>query len=423
MAANRFGIDVGQLNSDIQASKAAEQNNALSAIKLKQAEYDVEQQPIKDQEERARNNAAAGLEVTKKDLREKALAGDEESKKRLLGIDPEGAAVFIKAANGMDEKQKETAAKRVEQMGRMTATVLNAAPERQKALYAQMREALPEEAKAKMPAEFDKNFLEISLAKLTPMATILKNPTSVKVGGEDILYQGGKEIDRKPTASKSPLVSVNTGGDKKESEKLAELRVTRLDEIQQKAIAATEQIESINQIKSIDMQTGLGVEAKGQIAKVWDSLGGDGEALTGVDPSDVEKFKAVATKQVLDIMATQKGPQTDQDAARIEKAVANLGNTKESNDFIMDAAIAIGNRKIEQSIFYEKFLEANGTLKGADAEWRDFKTKTPMVSEVVKNPDTGQPTFFYQFREKMSAKGYESKDIVEAWRRMNAGGN
>ncbi|MEY8239609.1 MAG: hypothetical protein RPT25_04635, partial [Cycloclasticus sp.] len=211
----------------------------------------------------------------------------------------------------------------------------------------------------------------------------------------------------------------NNSGAKKESEKVAELRVKRLDELQQKAIQAEEQIESIRMIGSIDLDTGLGVEARGQIARVWDSLGGDGKALTGIDPSDVEKFKAVGTKMVLDIMASQKGPQTDQDAKRIEKAVANLGNTKDANQFIMNSATSIAYRKIEQAQFAEAFLENNGTLKGTDTAWNEFKRTTPMLSDIVKDPETGAPLFFYQFKERMMKKGFEIGDITTAWRMKN----
>ena len=93
-----------------------------------------------------------------------------------------------------------------------------------------------------------------------------------------------------------------------------------------------------------------------------------------------------------------------------------------ANSFITDAALAIANRKIEQSAFYEKFLDQEQTLRGADTAWRDFKIKTPMVSDVVKDPETGTPVFFYQFREKMKTKNYDDQDITEAWRRMNSGG-
>jgi len=418
MAANQYGIDLGDLYRTTEAVKGARTQNRLSQLQLDETEREIADRPAKEAEVLERKNLLSGL-------RQKAVGGDVSAQQQLLALDPEGGATFIDAVTKMDDRKIKATQRSVDEMGKLAGYVLQGkTTEEQSRRYQLMYQGVSPEVQSKLPEAFDPQFMEMSLSKAMAMDKILENPKSIQVGGEDVVYKGGREVERKarPVKTSSPLVSVNTGGDKKESEKLAELRVNRLDEIQQKAIAAEEQIESINQIKAIDLDTGLGVETKGQIAKVWDSLGGDGKALTGVDPSDVQKFKAVATKQVLDIMATQKGPQTDQDAARIEKAVANLGNTKEANDFVMDSAIAIANRKIEQSAFMERYLEDNGSLKGADTKWRDFKVKTPMVSDVVKDPNTGSPVFFYQFRDKMYQRNYSDQDIVEAWRRMNAGG-
>lgn len=418
MAANQYGIDLGEIYRTTAAVKGARARNRLADLQLQETEREIKERPEKERKALERKNILTGL-------RQKAVAGDENAAQQLLALDPEGGATFIDAVSKMDERKRKAAQRSVDEMGQLSAYVLQGStPEEQERRYQVVYQGVSPDVQAKLPEQFNPQFMELSLSKAMAMDKILENPKAIQVGGEDVVYQQGREIERakRPVKQASPLVTVSTGGDKKESEKLAELRVKRLDEIQQKAIAAEEQLEGINQIRAIDLDTGLGVETRGQIAKVWDALGGDGKALTGVDPSDVQKFKAVVTKQVLDIMATQKGPQTDQDAARIEKAVANLGNTKEANSFIMDSATAISNRKIEQASFMERYLEDKGSLKGADNAWRDFKVKTPMVSDVIKDPNSGAPVFYYQFREKMSQKGYSDSDIVEAWRRMNAGG-
>jgi hypothetical protein len=418
MAANQYGIDLADIYRTTTAVKSARTQNRLSDLMLKETEREIAGRPERERKEKERQNMLTSL-------RHQVATGDQNASNQLLTLDPEGGATFIEAVGKMNDRKREAAKRSVDEMGQLSAYVLQGkTPEEQQRRYRLMYQGVSPDVQAKLPEQYDPQFMEMSLSKAMAMDKILENPQSIQVGGEDVVYKSGREVERarRPVKETSPLVSVTTGGDKKESEKLAELRVQRFDEIQQAAIAAEQQIESVNQIKAIDLDTGLGIETRGQIAKVWDSLGGDGKALTGVDPSDVEKFKAVATKQVLDIMSTQKGPQTDQDAARIEKAVANLGNTKEANDFIMDSAIAIANRKIEQAAFMERYLEANGSLKGADTQWRDFKVRTPMVSDVVKNPETGAPVFFYQFREKMANRNYSDQDIIEAWRRMNARG-
>jgi hypothetical protein len=416
MAANQYGIDLGEVYTNAANLKSAKIQNQLGEMKVAAAK------------DAAKNNAMLT------GLRGKAVEGDQAAQRQLLAFSPEEGARVIDALGKMNAAQRDAVSASNVERAQMsswvydsqddaTATkrldyVISKLPEDQK------QEALEEYQNSGLSA---KDYALFNIKKTADVKHLLENPKAsnpsvVKFGGEDIMYQGGKEVGRTASKASSPLVSVNTGGDKKESEKLAELRVKRLDEVQQQAISAESEIESINQIRAIDLSTGLGVETRGQIAKVWNAIGGDGEALTGVNPADVEKFKAVATKQVLDIMATQKGPQTDQDALRIEKAVAGIGNTKEANNFVMDAATSIANRKIEQAAFMEQYLEANQTMKGADSAWRDFKVRTPMVSDVIKDPNTGSPVFFYQFKEKMKARNYSDQDIVEAWRRMNAGG-
>ena len=424
MAANQYGIDLGEIYRTQAAVEGARTQNKLSGLNLGEMEREIAERPAKEAAATERKNLIA-------QNIQGALGGDKDALNKLYALDTDTAKTIAERVDTMSKEEKEQSKASRLEMAQMSTWIANAkTPEEAARNFQVVLSKMPTETQEKMTAELEsfggdaKKYAVYSLARVKDIDTIFSNPKVVQVADQDIVYKDGREIERKtrPTKTSTPLVSVNTGSDKKESEKLAELRVKRLDEVQQKAIQAEEQIESINQIKSIDLDTGLGVETKGQIAKVWDSIGGDGKALTGVDPSDVQKFKAVATKQVLDIMSAQKGPQTDQDAKRIENAVASLGNTKEANEFVMDAAISIANRKIEQSEFMERYLEENGSLKGADAEWRDFKIKTPMVSEVVKDPVTGNPVFFYQFREKMKIRNFDDQDIVEAWRRMNAGG-
>ena len=229
--------------------------------------------------------------------------------------------------------------------------------------------------------------------------------------------QGGFQR-AKPTPQ--TVVNMGTQGLTEEQKALAKQRVNRYGKITDDADAASQEIDSINQIRAIDLDTGFGTEVKSTAAKVINALGGKGDDLLNVNVSDVEKFNAVAEKQVLNVMSSQKGPQTDQDAIRIKKTVAGTENTKEANAFILDSMEAIANRKIEQQAFWDSYLDSNdGTLKGVQAAWAKYKKETPMVSEVVKNPQTGKPMFFYQFREAFP--GRDEAEVIQAWRKLTGG--
>ena len=200
MAANRFGIDVGELYRTKEAVEGARTRNKMASLQLGEAEREIAERPEKERLAKERNKLVTGL-------RQKAVTGDVDAQQQLLAIDPEGGASFIEAVAKMDKRNLENAQRKVDEMGQMAATVLNAAPEKQERLYKQMLTTLPPESVAKMPKELDLNFLEVSLSKAMAMDKILENPKAIQVGDEDIVYQRGKEIAR----GKRPVKKSGTG--------------------------------------------------------------------------------------------------------------------------------------------------------------------------------------------------------------------
>lgn len=200
MADNRFGIDVGELYRTKEAVEGARTRNKMASLQLGEAERKIEQRPIREAEAKKRNVMLTGL-------RQKAVTGDVDAQQQLLAIDPEGGASFIEAVGKMDDRKLKVAQQKVDEMGQMAATVLNAAPEKQVMLYQQMISTLPPESVAKMPKDLDLNFLEVSLSKAMAMDKILENPKAIQVGGEDVVYQRGKEIERR----KRPVKTSGTG--------------------------------------------------------------------------------------------------------------------------------------------------------------------------------------------------------------------
>lgn len=213
MAANRFGIDVGELYRTKEAIEGSRTRNRMAKLQLGEAEREIEQRPIREAEAKKRNVMLTGL-------RQKAVTGDTNAQQQLLAIDPEGGASFIDAVSKMDDRKLKFAQQKVDEMGQMAATVINAAPERQATLYQQMLTTLPPESVAKMPKELDLNFLEVSLSKAMAMDKILENPKAIQVGGEDVVYQRGKEIERGKRPVKAGTGTGGAGGLKSGDESL-----------------------------------------------------------------------------------------------------------------------------------------------------------------------------------------------------------
>lgn len=233
------------------------------------------------------------------------------------------------------------------------------------------------------------------------------------------LTEGSPEFQAAVLASTTKpavQVGVSVGGDKAEQVELAKLRAQDLKSIRARADQAQEQIASLDILENIDVETGALQPILQPIAAFAEAFGVDATALTNVTAG--QAFNSEAKKLVLKVMATQKGPQTDQDRAQIEKTIANLGNTKASNQFIIDSTRAIARRNVEQREFFDNFLGEKDTLKGASAEWNKFKRNVPMVSRFLKTPE-GLPIFFFKFSDRLRGlnPGASQDEIIAEWQR------
>jgi hypothetical protein len=88
--------------------------------------------------------------------------------------------------------------------------------------------------------------------------------------------------------------------------------------------------------------------------------------------TNAQIFQAKATEAVLQKQLEQKGPQTESDAKRIEQIGAQLGKTKEANEFILSLAREQLRRDVEQRDFYLKWRRTpgnNNSFAGAEEAW------------------------------------------------------
>ena len=186
MPANRFGIDVGQLYRDKENIEGARNRNKMASLQIGEVERVNAERPGKE---------AAALEHKNMltDLRGKASQGDTDAARKFLAVG--GDPSFIDAVGKMDDAQREQSKLAIDEKGRMLATVRNAPPEKQSALYLQMLSMLPEESKKNMPADFDPNFIDISLSKMFSMEQILDNPQVVSAGNQEQHWKGGRKVD------------------------------------------------------------------------------------------------------------------------------------------------------------------------------------------------------------------------------------
>jgi hypothetical protein len=249
-------------------------------------------------------------------------------------------------------------------------------------------------------------------------------PTSLQKNLESAgLVPGSEEFKAAVLAGTvSPSTTVTVGdGEQAFSKEMAKGQAKSVMLVNEQSDAAVDANQSLSVLENIDIETGALEPAKLALASFATAFGIDGSKIANV--AGGEAFNAEAQRIVLSIKATQKGPQTDKDEITIRKTVAALGNSKQGNQFIIDSARALNNRRIGRKDFYDQFLQSTGGKfknsdgVNADAAWSKFKRETPMISANQRTPE-GLPVFFYKFDEAVRSANPDATrgQILEAWR-------
>jgi hypothetical protein len=113
-------------------------------------------------------------------------------------------------------------------------------------------------------------------------------------------------------------------------------------------------------------KTGFTAETQKGAANILSALGVP-EATKYATNAQV--FKANLNDLVLQKQLEQKGVQTAADAERITSTGAQLGNTVQANEFLLNVAKAQQKQAIEKRNFYDSWYQQNKTYDGAENAW------------------------------------------------------
>jgi hypothetical protein len=167
----------------------------------------------------------------------------------------------------------------------------------------------------------------------------------------------------------APGTSVTMVAEKAEAGAFGKMLVDQFADLSKSANLAVKTLPSIEANLSAlnkGFDTGFGTETVAAGAKVLAALGvQNAEKLA----TDTQTFQSNAINGVLQKQLEQKGPQTESDARRIEQIGAELGKTKQANEFILATAKEQLKRDIEQRNFYAKWKEKTDSFKGAEDAW------------------------------------------------------
>jgi|LakMenEpi12Oct12_1017442.scaffolds.fasta_scaffold00620_2 hypothetical protein len=167
----------------------------------------------------------------------------------------------------------------------------------------------------------------------------------------------------------APNTSLNLATEKAEKVARAQQLVKDYDQVSQTARNARRSLTSIEGAQRVldrGFTTGFGTETIGVAASVLASLGVPSAEKYATNS---QAFLSAARNVLLDRQLDQKGPQTENDAKRIEESFVRLGNTTAANKFILAVAKAQAEMASAQQKAYSAYYRKNGTYDGAEEEW------------------------------------------------------
>ena len=204
---------------------------------------------------------------------------------------------------------------------------------------------------------------------LTPLARLQNELAALPPGDPrraEYVSAIRKETQFAPTASTTVNMPVQ---EKAEQGKRGEMLIEEFKAISASARNAAKNLpalETQERILNEGFKTGFGSGAQKAGASVLAALGvPEAEKYA----TSAETFNAAANNAVLQKQLEQKGTQSQSDADRMEKTIAQLGNTVESNKFIISIAKAQLKRDIEQRNFYSGWYTNKKTYDGAEDAW------------------------------------------------------
>lgn len=179
---------------------------------------------------------------------------------------------------------------------------------------------------------------------------------------------------------------------------------------------AQEKIESLRVLRDNPAVTGPTQDFRAAGATLLSELGIPIPQNTLKQVANLQQYKAVVNKLVLQEQVAQKGPQTESDAKRMQETLASTRNLQEANDLIIGYQMALEGRKIERAEFADEYRQRTGKIDGWEGQWRDYMRQTPLSG---KNPKSGAVVFMNEYLENMREANPQADEaaILNRWRR------
>lgn len=217
-----------------------------------------------------------------------------------------------------------------------------------------------------------------------PQKGYMRGGEFVPVGGQKVATNDGLGITLGPNGEMMisqgggvpPTMYDPTRDPEQLGKKLSEADATMLTNVREAASTAGELdgiIDGLELTLGNVGYTGPGGELYGAVDDVLGVLPGDSGSRGAARSLGMEAQLALTQKT--------KGAITDREMGMFKSAVPGLGQTGDGNKNIIAAMRAMSQRTQTRSSFFEEYLNANGSLNGAQAAWRTYIEANPILSK------------------------------------------
>ena len=150
-------------------------------------------------------------------------------------------------------------------------------------------------------------------------------------------------------------------------------------------------------MKTEGLKTGVGQDILDTTARWLERMGVDTSFLSGANrPATADALRQQVQTNVMNVLAAQKGVQTEGDAQRARETWVRLQNTPEGNLWINQYMKNIAQRKMDRANFILDEMGRNGgKVRAAQNAWqkysKDLPSVAPSVPEAPKKPEGERP--------------------------------
>lgn len=198
----------------------------------------------------------------------------------------------------------------------------------------------------------------------------IQTPAGVAPGQQWVknLRTGAIEAKGQRPPVPSAIINNSTRLEAREHAAQGELNVKNYGALQERSNQARREISLLQSLQRNPIDTNAATPISSTAAAWLSALGVKDDQLKDL-ASNSQKFNGAAKDLVLQKQLAQKGPQTESDARRVEQTVAQLGNTREANAFIIAFGLAQARRDVAQEKHWRDHFAKNRTYQGAQDSW------------------------------------------------------